>query len=60
MTSPKYMVWLIEWAWGYMSFNMNAASRQGWGYPQSMNWRGFGRIFDGSTEVGELGIVVGL
>jgi hypothetical protein len=30
MTSPKYMFWLIERAWGYMTFNMNGKLRQGW------------------------------
>jgi hypothetical protein len=29
MTSPKYMFWLIERAWGYMAFNMNEKARQG-------------------------------
>jgi hypothetical protein len=30
MTSPKYMFWLIEWACGYMRFNMDEKPRQGW------------------------------
>jgi hypothetical protein len=30
MTSPKYMFWLIELAWGYMRFNIEIKSRQGW------------------------------
>src|SRR5690349_829856 len=30
MTSPKYMFWLIEQAWGYMRFNIEIRNRQGW------------------------------
>jgi hypothetical protein len=29
MTSPKYMFWLIDVAWGYMRFNIKIKNRQG-------------------------------